>query len=145
MMKDFTNRHRDLSASTDDFFAVAEEHFSRTYVGSRMSAKDLKWFLGQWVHGTALPTYRLEYRLADQPDGSCQLTGTLFQDNVPENFFMVLPVVASFGKESSGRVNVPVQGPSAAINIRLPKRPSQVVLDPESWILSERTTTRQAR
>ena len=98
MMKDFVTRYAGRAASTDDFIAVANAHIAETSVGKKFGMKDLNWFFHQWVYGTELPSYRLEYNLEPQPNGSFMLNGTLYQDDVPQEWFMPLPLLIQVGK-----------------------------------------------
>jgi hypothetical protein len=88
-----------------------------------------------------LPSYQLEYHFQDQPDGKVLMTGSVKQGNAPANWFMVLPVALTFGKQT-GYTTVKAYGPSADFAIRLPSRPSKVELDPKRWVLSEKTSTK---
>ncbi len=142
MMSDFVNRFRNKSASSDDFRAVANEHFVRTPLARKYQLKDLDWFFSQWVHQTTFPSYRLEYQLNDQADGSVMLTGTLFQDNTPDKWFMPLPLFMDFGSNQSATGTVHGLGKQTPVSIKLPRRPVKVQLDAFDWILSEKTETR---
>lgn len=142
MMTDFVNRHRDGTASTDDFRAVASDHFARTPVAQKYNLSDLNWFFRQWVYETGLPSYQLDYTIASQDDGSVLLSGTVTQENVANEWFMPLPVVISFEGNQQARTTVHALGPSTPFQLKLPSRPRRVELDPAEWILSERTTTR---
>lgn len=142
MMTDFVNRYRNKSASSDDFRVVANEHFAKTAIAQKYQLKDLNWFFSQWVYQTAFPSYRLEYQIKDQPDGSVMLTGTVFQDNTPDNWFMPLPLYFDFGGNQGMAGTVHVYGKQTPVNIKLPRRPNKVELDPNDWILSEKTETR---
>lgn len=142
MMRDFVEKHRNGTASTDDFRLVANQHFVNTPLAKRYGMKDLNWFFGQWVYETHLPSYTMEYAVESQPDGSFMLKGNVIQENVPENFFMPLPVVISFGGDRVAMGSVAAAGPKTPFNIKLPNKPQKVQLDPNSWILSEKTSTK---
>jgi hypothetical protein len=142
MMTDFVNRYRDGFASTDDFRKVANEHFARTPIAQQYHLNNLDWFFRQWVYRTELPSYHLEYQLQDQPDGKSLLTGTVTQTNVPEDWFMVLPLLISFGPKQQAEATVHALGPRGSFQIRLPARPTKVELDPHHWVLSEKTSTK---
>jgi hypothetical protein len=142
MMQDFVERHRNGTASTDDFRTVANEHFIKTPIAKRYGAKNLDWFFQQWVYETHLPSYSLEYKFEPQPDGSLLLSGNIYQENVPEGFFMPLPVTLHFGGGKTAVGTVAALGPKAPFKIRLPAKPQKVELDPDSWVLSEKTSTR---
>lgn len=142
MMKDFVERHRNSAARTEDFWSVASEHFARTPIAQKFGLRDLDWFFKEWVYGTGLPTYQLEYELKPQPDGALLLSGVVTQDNVGPQFQMVLPLVMSFDNNQEARTSVRAAGPSTPFELRLPARPKKVELDPFSWVLSEKTTSR---
>jgi len=105
--------------------------------------KDLNWFFRQWVYEAVLPSYRMEYHLEDGPNGQTVVTGTLMQDNAPKNWFMPLPVVLKFANDQEARTVVYANGPQTPIRFTLPMKPSSVELDPDLWILSEKTSTKK--
>jgi hypothetical protein len=140
MMSDFVNRHRDGFASTDDFRLVANEHFARTPIAQKYRLKDLNWFFNQWVYQSGLPSYQLEYQFQDQPDGSVLVTGNILQENVTEDWLMILPLAFDFGDKRSATGTVHAYGPKTPFTIKLPMRPKKVELDPYRWVLSEKTS-----
>ncbi len=142
MMTDFVNQYRDGFASTDDFRAVANAHFAKTPIAQKYKLQDLNWFFNQWVYQSGLPSYQLEYQLQDQPDGSVLISGNITQENVPDDWFMPLPLVFSFDGNQTARGTVHALGPQTPFTIKLPKRPKKVELDPNDWILSEKTSTK---
>jgi len=54
---------------------------------------------------------------------------------------MVLPVTFSLGEDRAARTTVVAVGPKTSINIKLPRKPQKVELDPQQWVLSEKTKT----
>lgn len=143
MMTDFVNRHRNGVASTDDFRVVANEHFVKTPIARRYGMTSLDWFFSAWIYQAGLPSYKMDYQLLDQPDGKVLLTGTVTQEGVPENWFMVLPVALTFGARQTVLTTVVADGPKAPFSIKLPSRPTKVDLDPDRWVLSENTSTKR--
>ncbi len=141
MMKDFVEQYRNKVASTDDFMRVANEHFVNTPIAQRYKLNNLNWFFRQWVYQAYLPTYSMDYTLQDQPDGTCLLSGTVMQENAPEDWSMVLPVFFSFGSDSGARTTIVAIGSKTNFSLKLPRRPKKVELDPQNWILSEKTKT----
>jgi hypothetical protein len=141
MMRDFVNRHHDGFASTDDFRRVANEHFAKTPIARTYGINNLNWFFSQWVYQADLPSYQLVYHFEDQPDGKVLITGNVLQENAPANWFMVLPLALTFGKQT-GVTTVNAYGPTTPFKIRLPSRPNKVELDPKRWVLSEKTSTK---
>jgi hypothetical protein len=142
MMTDFVERYRNKTASSDDFRVVANEHFAKSPIAREYGMKDLDWLFYQTVYQTSLPSYELQYRIEDQPDGKVLLSGTISQQNAPNDWVMVLPVRMWFGAKQEAQATVLVQGASSPFKIRLPMRPKKVELDPDRWILSEKTSTK---
>ncbi len=141
MMTDFVNRYRDQFASTDDFRRVANEHFAVSPLGRLYRLNNLDWFFKEWVYHSDMPSYKMEYSVQELPEGKAMLTGTVTQENVPNDWFMILPVVISFGGKQEAHGTVHALGPRAEFQIKLPARPAKVELDPQHWIISEKTST----
>jgi hypothetical protein len=142
MMSDFVTRYRNKTASTDDFRTVVNEHFSRTPISKKYGMPDLNWLFREMVYQTALPSYELEYQIADQPDGKVLVSGTVIQQNTPADWVMVLPLRFQFGNKQQGMGTVLAQGPSTPFQIRLPVRPQKVELDPDHWIVADHMSTK---
>jgi Peptidase family M1 domain len=145
MMKSFVGRYAGGSASTSDFIASANQRFPDTPIGKSFKMTDLNWFFRQWVYKTGLPSYELQYKLLPQPDGSMLVDGTLYQNDVPDNWLMPLPLVFEFAKGRPARGMVWAHGPQAPIKLKIPAQPSKVELDPDHWILSAKTSTSRIR
>ena len=137
MMSDFVERHRNSTASSDDFRAVVNEHFAKSPIARKYGMANLNWLFYQAVYQTAYPSYELRYKIEDTPDGKATVSGTVIQKNAPENWMMVLPVRFSFSEKQTAQGTVLVQGPSTPFQIHLPMRPKNVELDPDRWILAE--------
>jgi len=142
MMTDFVERYRNKTASSDDFRAVVNEHFAKSPIAHKYRMTDLNWLFYQSVYQTALPSYEMQYKMEDQPDGKVVVTGTITQKNAPDNWVMVLPVKFTFGAKQEAAGTVFVEGASSPFQIKLPMRPKKVELDPDRWILSESVFTK---
>ena len=59
-----------------------------------------------------------------------------------KDFVMILPLVLSFDGNQEARTTVAASGPVTPFELKVPIKPRKVELDPFSWILSERTTSR---
>lgn len=141
MMKDFVERYRNKVASTDDFRMVANQHFVKSPLALRWRMTDLNWFFNQWVYDTKLPSYKMSYRIAPEPDGSVMLSGTVTQENAGEKWIMPLPVLLKFPGNKTAYATVMAYGPSFPFKMKLPSAPEKVELDPSLWVLSEKTST----
>ena len=143
MMHDFVERYKGKSASTEQFFAVATEHLQNTPLAKKYGYKDLNWFYRQWVTESFLPSYQLSYHLEPEAGGALLLKGELSQTGLPENetWFSVLPLVVHMAGGGMARGSVAVLGPHSPVNIRLPHAPEKVELDPDLWVLSDKTSS----
>lgn len=145
MMGDFVERHRNGWATTESFAEVASAHFRNAPLARMTGITDLNWFFQEWVYDTPLPSYRMEYTLVDQPDGSVIARGRILQENAPEGFFMPLPVTITFDGDLVAHWPVFANGGEFPFEIPLPQRPRRLELDPDWWVLSEETSTREVR
>lgn len=141
MMKDFVSRYANRAASTENFVAVANEHFANTPMGRSYGLKDLNWFFREWVYQAVLPSYTFSYWTERVPDGSALIHGTLKQSDTPEQWVMPLPLVMHFGKDKVARGIVIAVGAQRQMTLHAPMVPDSVELDPERWVLSDKTST----
>lgn len=141
MLSDFVKRYENRPASTEGFAAVAGEHFRATPLARKYGLTDLNWFFRQWVYQTALPSYRFEYTQEAQPGGATAVKGTVFQEDAPEDWMMLLPLEIRFGKDKVARGSVQAKGPQSPFSVTLPLKPDAIQLDPQHWVLSEDTST----
>ncbi len=132
MMKEFYRLYQDKRASTADFQRVVERH-----VGTEMG-----WFFDQWVHSTAIPTYRVAHRTESAENGQFRVRLRVRQDGVPEGFQIYVPVTLELGKDRKARVRVKVKGPVSEIELPLmPAEPKKVTFNDLEGVLAEVKTT----
>jgi hypothetical protein len=94
LMQDLTKTHANQAISTEDFKAMVEKHMTRGMDFDGNGRMD--WFFDDYVYGTALPTYKLEYSLEKAPDGSPVLNLKITQSGVSPQFRMLVPVYLLF-------------------------------------------------
>jgi len=97
MMHDFVDSHRTRNASTESFKAIAEKHMSKTMDLDRNGRLD--WFFREWVYGEEVPRYKFEYQMSPADGGKFKLHMAVTQSEVSDNFVMIVPVFADFGKD----------------------------------------------
>ncbi len=129
MMHEFTRTYAHRAASTRDFQRLVE-----TYMTPEMDLdgnRSMDWFFRQWVYGTALPHYTLQYRLRPAPNGRHHLWLKITQSRVPEDFQMLIPVYLDDGRGKLTRLGVAMlRGNGAAeTEVLLPARPERVLLN----------------
>ena len=119
-IEDVRAQFRAKSISTYDFKALAEKH----------AGKPLDWFFDDWVFGTGIPAYKLDYKVEPGPGGFV-VSGSISQSGVPDTFEMPVPVYAD--EVHLGTVNVSIDGGDFRFTTR--SRPQQIHADPKGTIL----------
>jgi aminopeptidase N len=134
MMKDFVDSHRERSASTESFKAIAEKHITK---GIDLAGNGkLDWFFDEWVYGTQVPKYHFEYQLMPAEEGKVKLHMTLTQSEVDDHFVMLVPVFVDFGKGLVRIGQIGIAGNSTrSSDVLLPANPKKVVLNAYKEIL----------
>jgi len=94
--------------------------------------KKLDWFFDEWVFGTGIPKYELEYTV--EPEGDAFIIkGTITQAGVPDGFIMPIPLYAD--DALLGRVLV---GDSEGeFLFKVARKPERVVIDPRADVLAK--------
>jgi Peptidase family M1 domain/Carboxypeptidase regulatory-like domain len=144
MMKDFVTTNYNKDPSTENFMTIASKHMTPQM--DLAGDHRLLWFFQQWVYGTAMPKYRFEYSLKDEPEGKTRLTGTLTQSNVTDNFRMMVPIYADFdGKDYMRLGSTFVSGNKSGqpFSVLLPKRPKKVAANRFNDVLAIETVDSQ--
>jgi aminopeptidase N len=129
MMRDFIAAHLHKSASTESFYEIVERHMTPEMDLERK--KNMAWFFRQWIYGTEIPRYTLEYSTSPAAEGKVLLTGKLSQSEVSDGFIMRVPLYVDL---DGGR---PVRIGSAAVRgntsidfkLTLPKKPKSVMVN----------------
>jgi len=90
MMHDFVGTYSGRAASTEDFQAIVEKHMTPDM--QAIGDGNMNWFFGEYVYGTALPSYQLDSRFEKNAEGDVVLKFKLTQSNVDERFRMLVPI-----------------------------------------------------
>jgi aminopeptidase N len=131
VMNTFYQEHRGGTATTRSFREVVEG-----VVGVSMG-----WFFDQWVYGSDIPTYHFSHRFEEQADGTVKATVRVRQEDVPESFQMIVPILLDFGSDGSALVQMAVTGPVTEFELpTLPREPDQIVFNPDESVLAETHT-----
>ncbi|HEX8286657.1 MAG TPA: hypothetical protein VF556_01600, partial [Pyrinomonadaceae bacterium] len=121
--------------STEDFKAIVEKHITPEMDIDKNGKMD--WFFDQWVYGTDVPAYKLEYSVSKAGDKAV-LNAKLTQSGVSDNFVMPVPIYLDFGDGfvSLGTVTMVGNKTFDLSNIQLPKAPKKVTVAALSDILA---------
>jgi Carboxypeptidase regulatory-like domain/Peptidase family M1 domain len=128
MMHDFTETYRLKPASTEAFKAIAERHMTK--IMNLQGNGRLDWFFNEWVYGTYVPRYHLDYQVMPADAGKVKLRMVVTQSEVDSNFGMLVPAFADFGEGMVRLGQFTMVGNSTrTIDVILPKQPKKVVLN----------------
>jgi hypothetical protein len=123
MMKDFIQTHFNKDISTEDFKAIVEKHITKDMDLAGNGSMD--WFFNEWVYGTEMPSYRFEYQVSNGT-----LSGKITQSGVSDNFGMLVPLYADFGKGWTKLGMATMIGNTSidVADIKLPTTPKRVAI-----------------
>jgi hypothetical protein len=91
MMQDFVKTYTNKPASTEDFKAIVEKHMN---VDMDMAGNHkMDWFFNEYVYGTALPSYKMDYANFDKDaNGDVVFAFKVTQSGVDDKFRMAVPI-----------------------------------------------------
>ena len=142
MMQDFVQTHHNKDASTESFKTVVEKHMTDAMNLDGNGKMD--WFFNQWVYGTEMPSYELNYRLTPIEGGKAQLKGSVSQSGISDNFKMMMPIYLQAQGKFMRLGTASLFGTaSSAFDVNLPWMPEQVVINPYHDVLAREVTTQR--
>src|SRR5580698_10116103 len=89
-MHDFVTTYSGKAASTEDFKPMVEKHMTRDM--DMEGNQKMDWFFNEYVYGTQLPSYKLDYSFDTGADGDLVFSFKITQSKVNENFRMPVPI-----------------------------------------------------
>ncbi len=127
MMRDFVKTHYNQYASTEDFKRIVEKHMPRDLNPYKNGSMD--WFFNQWVYGTEVPKYEMQYELG-KSGGKTILNAKITQANVSDNFVMPVPIYVDYGKGwvELGKATIVGNKTYEINNVPLPRKPRKVAV-----------------
>jgi hypothetical protein len=124
MMKDFIQTHYNKDVSTEDLKAIVEKHITKDMNLTNNGKMD--WFFNEYIYGTEMPSYRFDYQI----NGDGSLSGKITQSGVSEEFAMLVPLYADFGKGWIRLGSATMIGNQTLdiSNLKLPAKPTKVAI-----------------
>ena len=89
-MHDFVTTYAGKAATTEDFKAMVEKHMTAEMDLEGNHRMD--WFFNEYVYGTALPSYKIDYNFAKDPGGDVVFGFKVTQSGVNDKFRMLVPI-----------------------------------------------------
>lgn len=96
--------------------------------------RSMEWFFDQWVRGTGVPYYRVEFTTR-QTEKGFQIRGKLLQTGVPKSFIAPVPLYASSGGRDVFLGTVTATGPETAFRFSVAAPPRKIRVDPQMTLL----------
>ncbi len=124
-VRTYYGRHANGTALTADFQAVLEE----------VSGEDLGWYFEQWVMRPGFPKFSVDWTW-DQGTGQGKIEVSQVQSDDWPTFRAPVVLDIQFG-ETSRRLDVEITDREHTFEFSSRIRPTDVVLDPDGWILKE--------
>lgn len=92
----------------------------------------MEWFIEDWVRGTGVPHYRVEYTTTRRPEKGFLVKGKLFQTRVPRGFAVPVPIYSSggilLGRVIAGGIETP-------FHFNVSNDPGKLQIDPQMTLL----------
>ena len=133
MAREFLDEFDGRLASTYDFKSLVERHMTE-----RMNVDGngtLDWFFRQWVFGTGIPSYRMDYNVEAAPE-AYRVAGRITQTEVTD---FIMPVPVYVRTDADERIvylgDVVVSDDGADFSFLLDSEPIEILLDPYNEIL----------
>jgi hypothetical protein len=135
MMHDFVETYRHRSATTEDFQRIVEKHITPSMDLAGNGKMD--WFFDEWVYGTEIPSYGLDYALTPGAGGQTVLKLKLTQSGVGARFRMPVPIYLDLDGKMTRLGVIRLAGSSSEeATVNLPRKPARVLLNANYDVLS---------
>jgi len=122
LMHSFLDQYRGKSASIDDFERLT----------SQVAGKNMRYFFAQWVEGTGVPEFSIDYQIIRTRAGKFRTRGTVKQNMET----LRLPVELMLRAEGDNQITtLPLEGRSEDFDFESNGQPLEVLVDPNNKIL----------
>jgi len=96
--------------------------------------RSLEWFFEEWVHGTGVPHYRVEFTTHHTEKGY-QVRGKIFQTGVANSFIARVPLYASGSGHNALLGTVVAAGLETSFRFETQNPPRKIAIDPQMTLL----------
>jgi aminopeptidase N len=97
-------------------------------------SRSMEWFFEEWVRGTGIPHYRVEFATHHTEKGLA-IRGKLFQTGVPRSFLASVPLYASGAGHGTYLGTVIASGPETSFHFLVQNPPHKIIVDPQMTLL----------
>ncbi len=96
--------------------------------------RSMEWFFEEWVRGTGIPHYRVEFT-AHRMEKGFRIDGKLFQTGVSRSFIARVPLYDAGAGHGTLLAAVVAAGPETSFHLIVPNPPHKIVVDPQMTLL----------
>jgi hypothetical protein len=96
--------------------------------------RSMEWFFEEWVRGTGIPHYRVEFT-SHHTEKGYQIRGKLFQTGVPRSFIARVPLYSRGAGHGTLLGTVVAAGPETSFHFDTPNLAHKIVVDPQMTLL----------
>ncbi len=132
-LRNLSTKYAYRALSTDDLQHEVEAVM--TPAMDLEGGRSMEWFFEQWVRGTGIPHYRVEFSTHHTDKGEV-VRGKLFQTGVPRSFITSVPIYANNGPGHPVYLGAVVAaGPETSFHFTVQTPPHKLVIDPQMTLL----------
>ncbi len=133
LLRNISAKYAYRALSTDDLQHEVEAVMTPSM--DLEGGRSMEWFFEQWVRGTGIPHYRVEFTTHHTDKGEV-VRGKIFQTGVPRSFIASVPIYANNGSGHAVLLgNVSVGGPETSFHFTTQVAPHKLVIDPQMTLL----------
>ncbi|HKV25096.1 MAG TPA: M1 family aminopeptidase [Candidatus Acidoferrum sp.] len=133
LLRNISSKYAYRAFSTDDFQKEVEAVMTPSM--DLEGGRSMDWFFEQWVRGTGIPHYRVEFSVHRGEKGDV-IRGKLFQTEVPRYFIERVPLYVD---SATGHLvflgDVVAAGPETSFHFVTRTLPRKLVIDPQMTLL----------
>jgi Peptidase family M1 domain len=133
LLQTITSKYAGRAFSTDDLRREVEAVM--TPAMDLEGGHSMEWFFEEWVRGTGIPHYRVEFT-THHTDKGLVVRGKLYQTGVPRSFIASVPLYASGpAGHATHLVTIVAAGPETSFSFVAAEAPHKILIDPQMTLL----------
>ncbi|MGH9744475.1 MAG: M1 family aminopeptidase [Candidatus Acidiferrales bacterium] len=133
LLKSILEEHRFAALSTADFQTAIEKRM--TPAMDLEGTHSMGWFFDEWVRGTGIPRYAVEFQTKPH-EGGFLVTGKLLQSGVDDVFTASIPLYSARAGGKMERLGTVVtNGTETRFRFVTKTRPVKILIDPRNTVL----------
>jgi hypothetical protein len=133
LLQTLVTKYAYRALSTDDLQREVEAVMTASM--DLEGGRSMEWFFEEWVRGTGIPHYRVEYSAHSSEKGYL-VRGKLFQTGVPRAFIASVPLYAAGSGGSKTLIGTVVAtGEETSFHFVAPVPPRKILIDPQLTLL----------